>query len=598
MPFAITSRSAGLKRKIPFIDTEELVTEPEDVYEGIEADPPLHPARKRRIGEWAQAYLRGEPIFIASASLRGPFDEDSETSRSCSRPYRAGSIASSVVEENEQPPQNEETSTVNNYNSKVRKNTTDNTKCFNVAHTSEGLQNEEGVVASIEGESFNLHKPVVIVQGRPIYSHRVINNNGEENDLERPVVTWPHDLRTDNQIERWQATGRPYVQNTPWHRQKAIPPFRPRNSSATTQARSYCLDQEVSVQAVEVLDTTRENPLRPRSRNADVEKPSTSVPHTTVHDHNGQPVTPERQLLTIDTQCAVVAEVTDVDRYMESCQTADLLHDSQIHQGHIHKRLQDALRSNVIPVSPPIKLKQLEGAIDRQLSHRHDHPQQLDNTVLVTSSFGEQSGECAALLSKEVNVLEDPMSSASTDRILSSQPEEGAVSFAKIIPRQEPVSDIKSKSGRQSKSTSFAQTSLKKAFQVNKSFDEASKSPAKRSVQTESQNVVVAQTLDSYAKSQTHGPAAARSPSISRRSPRKGILTYGKRKSQTSLYSRSRNASFLETVPKSQRDLQRAVVETYGYNYDVGDDFDLDGTMTELSSFLTSWDREKVGTKM
>ncbi|KAL8654072.1 MAG: hypothetical protein Q9210_001741 [Variospora velana] len=65
-----------IRRAISPVHFDVLQAEPDDVlYPGsdVDEDPAYYRAKKRRVENAAQEYLRGKPVYIASALLRGPF---------------------------------------------------------------------------------------------------------------------------------------------------------------------------------------------------------------------------------------------------------------------------------------------------------------------------------------------------------------------------------------------------------------------------------------------------------------------------------------------------------------------------------------------
>lgn len=643
MPHIITSRLAGSKRKLPFIDTEELVPRPGDVHLELSSDQPLLPVRKRNIGEWAHTYLRGEPIFLETVVLKGPFVNDPYTPRDTSG--RSG--ADTVPNSQEELEQQEHVPITH------KNDTTVSAKTDACSDSLAGPQTSQDVVRSIEGSEIDITKPVVYVQGQPVFPHPVINNNGVQNMLARNVQTWPHQLRAENQIERWEGTRRPYIQNTPWHRQKDIPPFDPAKALAARASLPQQTQKSVSIAPQQRPDCTSV------ASNQDLRVESTPAlsDENVVSAEDTEPTAPVRQIIAVDSQFLVVAEQPDMQTYLESCQTAELLDESQMGPSNVHTRLQQVLgsspelltdideharpgfqvekkadvvfslaatspsqeripcryptqsglRNNDIDplpllaaneTEPLIKLKQLEDAIDHQLSTTTDQTQHLDSIILVSSSFDGTSHKPVAQQASSEKPGELACS-ASTDRIESSQPEErnAVASSDNLQPVPDSVSS--SRTERTHKGVSFEQSSIRAAFQVNKSFGSNSRSPEKKITvspnRREAHDATSMRPHVAPTDSITKSPGTKSQQQTSLRVSRKGTLTYGKRKSQASLFSSSRNASLLQTIPRSQRELQRAVVETHGYNYDVGDDFNLDETIDELGSFLSSWDRE-IGT--
>lgn len=638
MPHPYT-RFAGYKRKLPFIDTEELVTCPEDEYPELGAEPPLHPARRRRISDWAQAYLHGDQIFIASAALRGSFEGTSARSRTRTRRRRARSIAESV--EYVKDPLRNETASRTIGSDETGKNGSRQPAEISVSRNAiVNTWASEEIAQSIEENNCDSLRPIAVVQGRPVFPHEAVNNNGETVTISRKVTTWPHELRLGNQIDRLKTTKRPYIQNTPWDREKIIPLSESRPASVTQTSALQKPAESIFKPIEEWIDSSAG--VNKDFRSEAIFDPS----EHSIDDVEEAPTTPLRQMIQVDSQFPVMAVPSGLLIHQDSCQTAELIDDSQLHPGDVHMRLQDVLHStppnladpekNSIPpvekcssvaislpmqspsasrvdkssnseqhsesttTEPLVKLKQLEDAIDHQLSSKIHQSSRIDSTVLVSSSFDGDSNETE--VQKTLEEVSQPTGSASTDRIMSSQPGEQTSAIVASTDDQEgyPVSELRSE--KTPKKISFEQSSIRKAFQVSKSFERRSQTPAKKSFQSLSRNtnieVVSAKTpamTTDLAGNQSPVATQKKSSSAQTHLTRRGILTYGKRKSQASLFSNGRNASFLESIPKSQRELQRAAVETHGYNYDVEDDFDLDGTIDELGSFLSSWDREKMG---
>lgn len=555
------SQKAKPKRLLS--DTKDHFSVAEEIFQETSGEPELDTNRRWQIAKHAESYLSGGVLNIVSASLRGPFDGiNGETvAASVYQTDRENSIADSFFGE---PPSATQDA---------------------LASRAQILQD---VTVPILGKA-----PITRVRGKDVFPHTVINSSGEKCVLKRLVTSWPHELRAENHAERWEKTGRPYVQNTPWKRRKIIPPFVPKKLSKDLGG-------------------------------------SAQVPHGEVVDANNapqdRPITPARQFINVDSQQPVLG-LGDTQWDQNSCQTVELLNDSYAHPGDVHARLQGVLQSvnsRVLPssltlggkentahdLSTPIKLKQLEEAIDRELLElpstlelpdelpqdfigqdrtssisRHHHT---DSVILVSSSFDEESGQPSTKPPPSRDPLH-PSSGSSTDRIESSQPEE------RVTSQVGAGSESKTQHGRSPRTGISEQTTIKTSFQINKSFDEKSKTAV--SEPQKSPAHLYARVMPSIEgrfplRDSTSGTSHGQSSAASQ--PKKGILRYGKKKSTAKHFSCSSSTTFLNDSSYSQHQSpEQALIQKYGYNYDVGCENHFDSDVNEIGSFLTSWDREK-----